>query len=57
MKKETARKGGLRFFWGFKFGLIEEIQDTKIQRYKIKNGRRKGFRISCISYLVSLYLT
>ena len=50
----------------FKFGFIAELctaERYKIRRYKIqdtryRNGsRRMGFYISCILYLVSLYLT
>ena len=33
----------------FKFGFIEEIQDTEIQDTRYRNGsRRMGFYISCI---------
>ena len=50
----------LLFLLKFKFGFVEEIQDTEIQdtRYKIKNAsRRKGFCISCIFVSCNLYLT
>ena len=42
----------------FKLGFIEQIQDTEIQdtRYRTAVAVRV-FAISCISYLVSLYLT
>ena len=42
----------------FKFGFVEEIQDTEIQDTRYRNGSfRKVFCISCIFVSCNLYLT
>ena len=46
------------FMGGFKFGFVEEIQDTEIQDTRYRNGSfRKVFCISCIFVSCNLYLT